>query len=232
MGCWIGWLGLAGLGCVGALGGFARAAGEGPEAGGAARGLVVTEIDQAEVVNRRPRFHTLAPLTAREGRPYRYGFKAEDPAGDEVTYSLVQAPEGASLRGRTLTWVPGPAQAGRPQEFTLRAADAHGLVSEQHWQVLPGSRSAPRFLGKAPAHWPREGGYVYHVRMGSGPGRGRLRLALEKAPAGAALKGSGRHWRVTWDPPGGRPAAPELFILRAIDGTGAVALQVWTVGGP
>jgi len=51
-------------------------------------------------------------------------------------------------------------------------------------------------------------------------------------PAGATLKGAGRHWRVAWDPPGGRPETRELFILRATDGTGAVALQAWTVGGP
>jgi hypothetical protein len=85
----------------------------------------------------RPRFISLAPHLAREGEPYRYGFEALDPDGDEVRFSLVRAPEGAALEGGVLKWTPEHAQVGHRQRFTLRAADGHGGVGEQTWTVIP-----------------------------------------------------------------------------------------------
>jgi hypothetical protein len=126
---------------LGTLAGLALGcAGSDPEAT-AAKGptaaLVVTEIDQAAVLNRPPRFLSLAPLEAQAGHPYTYEIDAWDPDGDEVEFSLVEAPPGASLEGHLLTWVPRAAQAGHLQGFTLRALDERGGSRLQTWQVVP-----------------------------------------------------------------------------------------------
>ena len=127
------------LGCAGAAP---------PEPGCGTRVRIVTEIEPAEVVNRRPRFISVAPRQAREGEPYRYSAAALDPEGDAVRFTLVRAPEGSSLEGGLLRWQPNHAQAGHRQRFTLRAVDAHGAARDQSWSVLPvpedpGPRPAP-----------------------------------------------------------------------------------------
>jgi len=122
------------LGCAGE---------DGPVHPGGPR-VVVTEIAPAQRINRAPRFLSQAPPVAREGEPYRYGVSALDPDGDEVRFRLVRAPEGATLDGAELNWVPQAAQAGRPQRFTLRAADGRGGVEEQSWTVVPGREEGGR----------------------------------------------------------------------------------------
>ena len=135
----LGSLAVLGVGCAGAMPGSGGS--PGPVRTKASRALVITEIAQAEVVNRPPSFLSLAPLEAQEGSPYTYDLKVLDPDGDAVRFTLVEAPEGVTLEGRHLTWVPRPAQVGRRQTFTLRAVDERGAVRDQIWQVVPRGRS-------------------------------------------------------------------------------------------
>ena len=128
------------LGCAGA-----EDPGQAGEAEPAGRRLI-REIEPAKVVNRPPRFISLAPRMAREGEPYRYGIAAADPEGDAVRLTLVRAPEGAALEGSLLKWQPRHSQVGRAQRFTLRAVDEHGAAREQSWSVMPraGARHGAR----------------------------------------------------------------------------------------
>jgi hypothetical protein len=109
----------------------------GQDRGEIPRPRLVTEIAPGQVANRPPRFLSLAPLTAREGETYRYGVDAMDPDGDEVSYRLVRAPEGAILEGHVLKWTPGHGQVGHRQRFTLKAMDEHGAVQTQSWSLIP-----------------------------------------------------------------------------------------------
>jgi len=134
MGCPVSLAGRNGAAVLAALAlGCAGAGGADPDCAA----VVISEIQPQERINRPPRFLSLAPRMAREGRPYRYGVAAMDPDGDEVHLTLLRAPEGAALEGGILTWTPEPGQAGRPQRFTLRAADEHGGAREQTWTVIP-----------------------------------------------------------------------------------------------
>ena len=148
---WRGWVislvGLTVLGCGGAV--QERTEGSKPARRPLSRALVVTEIDQAEVVNRKPSFLSVAPLKAREGRVYTYDISTVDPDGDEVRYTLVAAPEGAVLEGHALKWVPRPAQAGHHQGFTLRAVDEWGASQDQTWEVTPTEASKAPEDGQA-----------------------------------------------------------------------------------
>lgn len=109
-----------------------------PGGSGARPARVVTEVAPARVINRPPRFLSVAPRIAREGSPYLYDLAASDPDGDEVAFSLLRAPDGAVLEGEVLKWTPNHTQAGRRQRFTLRAVDEHGAARLQHWSVIPG----------------------------------------------------------------------------------------------
>jgi hypothetical protein len=131
----MGSLTMLGVGCGGAAPGPADLPSSGPTK--ASRALVITEIDQAEAVNRPPRFLTMAPLEAWAGSTYLYDFGVLDPDGDEVSLVLVEAPEGVTLEGMHLAWVPRPEQVGRRQTFTLRAVDERGAARDQVWQVVP-----------------------------------------------------------------------------------------------
>lgn len=98
---------------------------------------LVSEVEPSRMINRPPRFISIAPRMAREGEPYAYGMAAKDPDGDALAFTLLKAPEGAVLEGEVLKWTPTHAQAGRRQQFVLRAMDEHGAVRLQHWSVIP-----------------------------------------------------------------------------------------------
>ena len=129
-------LAVLGLGCIGAGNPGAELEGAQP-AVPPAPASVVAEIEPAKVANHPPRFISVAPFHAREGEPYAYRFSALDPDGDELRYVLVRAPEGAALAGEVLEWTPRHGQAGRTQQFTLRAVDEHGAAQDQTWSVIP-----------------------------------------------------------------------------------------------
>ena len=134
---WTTWLEGAALGAV-LLAGAGREV-QGTEGPGPAR--LVKELPPVRMT---PRFVSLAPAMAREGRPYRYAIRALDPDGEPLTFTLVRAPEGAQLEGRVLVWVPARAQTRRRQQFLLRAVDEHGAARDQAWTVL--ARPRPRTL--------------------------------------------------------------------------------------
>jgi len=125
------------LGCAG-IGDPDRAvSATGQDQGPIPRPRLVTEIAPGQVANRPPRFLSLAPLTAREGETYHYGVDTMDPDGEEVSYRLVRAPEGAILEGHVLKWTPEHGQVGHRQRFTLKAMDEHGAVRTQSWSLIP-----------------------------------------------------------------------------------------------
>lgn len=227
------WLTRAGHGCPLALGLACLGLDSGPPPE-VPRRRVVTEIDQAEVVNRPPRFLSIAPRMAREGRPYNYGIAAYDPDGDEVRYRLVQAPEGAKLVGKALKWVPKPNQVGHPQQFTLRATDEHGAVRDQVWRVTPRSSGAPEFRSHPPLRWSGAGAYSYPIRLALPAGDPQqVTVTLAQGPEGTRLTGSGLHWTLTWQP---LPTHGKTFELRfslnaahAAHAAGAATTQTWRV---
>ena len=79
-----------------------------PEAGGRDGSLTVTG-------NLAPTFTAeLSDTTIAEGQMLTFDYDAEDPEGADVTYSIVQGPEGATIDADTgvLTWTPSFTDAG------------------------------------------------------------------------------------------------------------------------
>lgn len=81
-----------------------------------------------------PQFLSSPPSSAVEGVAYTYQITMLD---STVTLSLATAPEGARLDGFTLSWVPTPAQARVPHDFSLIATASSGRRGIQSWRVVP-----------------------------------------------------------------------------------------------
>jgi RHS repeat-associated protein len=90
--------------------------------------IVVGEI----VGNQPPSILSTPPFTAKAGREYRYPVQAEDPNGDTLDYSLIQAPSGMTIAADgTIAWTPSAAGS---QAVRVRVADAQSYV-EQSWSI-------------------------------------------------------------------------------------------------
>jgi RHS repeat-associated protein len=84
-------------------------------------------------INRAPRISTVAPLTGKVGRAYRYDLAANDPDGDLLAYSLAESPAGMTIDAQTgrIDWMP---DAIGSHAVRVRVSD--GLLwTEQSWTL-------------------------------------------------------------------------------------------------
>ena len=84
-------------------------------------------------INRAPRISTVAPLTGKVGRAYRYDLGAGDPDGDLLAYSLTESPAGMTIDAQTgrIDWAP---DAIGSHAVRVRVSD--GLLwTEQSWTL-------------------------------------------------------------------------------------------------
>ncbi len=79
-------------------------------------------------------------LTAIGGETYNYDVKAVDPDGDTLTYSLIEAPQGATIEPDTgeITWFPSGEDLGE-HTVTVQVKDGRGGVDQQTYILsVPG----------------------------------------------------------------------------------------------
>lgn len=91
--------------------------------------------------NRIPQYLSNPVTTATVGEGYVYGVRAEDPNGNAITYTLVQAPSGMAMNPSTHVIVWTPTQAGT-YPVTISAADYTNQPAFQNFSITVGpSRS-------------------------------------------------------------------------------------------
>lgn len=101
--------------------------------------------------NRAPQFTSAPGTQATVNAPYAYPAAASDPdAGDTLTFSLVNAPQGMGVHPTSglVSWLPTVLQTG-PQSVRLRVTDAGGLFAEQTFTVTVGAAPTPLTLAAA-----------------------------------------------------------------------------------
>src|ERR1700682_5090914 len=81
-----------------------------------------------------PVFTSTPGTQALEGSPYSYQLAV---SGNAVTFSLSNAPIGATLSGNTISWTPTAQQSRVPNSFTVTAAASGGASATQSWTVTP-----------------------------------------------------------------------------------------------
>ncbi len=92
--------------------------------------------------NRLPVITSTPVTTGRTGEAYAYALTATDPDGDNVAFSLVEAPDGMSLSGNEISWTPENVGS---YTVTVRANDGFGGVVDQTFEVVvePGGNRPP-----------------------------------------------------------------------------------------
>ena len=83
------------------------------------------------------RFSSSPPINATEGQSYSYSVELDVSPGDSVQLSLSQAPDGASLNGKVLSWTPSVGQSRIGNSFSVVALSASGSSAVQSWIVFP-----------------------------------------------------------------------------------------------
>ena len=74
--------------------------------------------------------------TAGEGQTYSYTMGVTGAGQNTVTFHLDAGPDGASISGSTLTWVPSSAQSRTANQFSVTAT-AGTATDQQRWSVTP-----------------------------------------------------------------------------------------------
>lgn len=131
-------------------------------------------------------------------RVYLYPVVAEDPDGDEITYRLLDAPEGMSINPETgaITWETDEANLGN-FPVTIEVEDEFGATDRQSYELVV-TNDAPVFVGQ-----PNSIAYVDELYSDSltafDPNPADpLTYSLLEAPAGMALEPA--TGRLQWQP--------------------------------
>lgn len=82
-----------------------------------------------------PVFTSMPVTQAVEGSPYSYQLAASGTAA--ATFSLTNAPTGATLSGNTISWTPTAEQSRVSNSFTVTATAAGGASATQSWTTTP-----------------------------------------------------------------------------------------------
>lgn len=172
-----------------------------------------------------------APRNAVEHQAYRHTVTATSAhLGDEVTFELSSAPDGAAINPRTgeILWMPRWGQVGR-FSFVAVARSLNGIAAQQSWTVDVTASTEPN-LPPVVESTPVTAAtvdqfYRYDVRA-TDPENQRIRYVLEGAPTGMRI--DERTGTILWQPDTA-PATPVAVKVVAIDERNARGEQPFTI---
>jgi len=180
-------------------------------------------------VNDAPVITSTAVTTANEEFDYGYEVTATDIDGDELTFSLDEAPLGMVIDPSTgwLYWFPDNASTFMSNPVTVRVTDAGGASGTQTFAITVANENDPPAIISSPPNR-AFAGYAYeHTVVAEDPDPlDSVLYSFTMAPAGASIDPvSGV---VSW-----LPAANEIgrqtFVVFATDVGGLVGRQTFTV---
>ncbi len=167
-----------------------------------------------EDINNRPIFTAVLPDTVLVmGRTFRYRFQAEDPEGDPLTYTLIEAPTGATIDPQSGQFVFTPQEIG---QYTVVVAVSDGTFTIEtpriHLEVIPAQTGVQVYL-------PTSGGAIQIVYDVPDPERVRLAiydlLGRRVRQLVDDVPGTGRH-KILWNgrSDAGIEVASGLYFVR------------------
>lgn len=179
--------------------------------------------------NTAPSISSTAPVgPAGVGLPYQYNVDAVDVDNDTLTWSLTDAPNGATIDATTgvINWTPTSGQLGS-QDFVVNVDDGRGLNDQQTFSVnveIDPANTDPEILSTPPPEAYLANTYLYRIRATDLNGD-PLTFALDASPSGMTLDADGL---ISWTP---TPAQVGGSLVRILvdDGRGGSATQEYSV---
>ncbi|MCK4658684.1 MAG: tandem-95 repeat protein [Phycisphaerae bacterium] len=179
--------------------------------------------------NHSPEITSTPTFTATVGEEYLYQVTTFDEDGDQLSFSLDQAPSGASIDETTglLSWTPVEGQVGVHQ-FIVRAADPFGGWATQTWTVAVsapgGTNHAPEIVSTPVFVAQVDTPYVYDVEA-TDPDGDELTYTLLAFRPGMTIDSNGV---IEWLP-GEDDLGTHWIEVEARDSYGAWAKQRYTL---
>lgn len=178
--------------------------------------------------NNSPEINSTPPTSVNSGETYQYQVTASDADGDDISYSLFQAPAGMSINETTglLTWLTAQTDVGA-HDVEVRAADPEGLFGSQSYQLtvldsMPNRSPAITSTHGVIAVTGQE--YQYSVQA-IDPDGDALSYQLASAPTGMVISADGV---ITWTPTTAQLGL-QTATVRVEDGRGGFAEQTFTL---
>jgi len=173
--------------------------------------------------NQPPEITSQAVTTAKAENNYFYNVDATDPNGDELLYTLVNAPAGMTINplNGEINWL--PATEGTAQVI-VSVDDRRGGVDQQSFSItIAPANSAPSITSSPITESVVDSSYVYNV-IATDPDGDTLVYRLLDAPAG--LRINAQTGQITWQP---FNAGISFVSVQVADPRGLTDIQNFTV---
>jgi len=186
------------------------------------------EIDTG-AINSLPTISSTAPTSAQLGLTYQYLVKASDPDGDQLTYSLDNAPAGMSIGSTTglIAWAPASNELGDNQ-VQVRVTDSQGGYMVQPFTVTVSAiakNSPPVITSSAPLA-ATVGRWYEYVLAGNDTDNDSLVWSLDQAPVGMSIDALAGV--ILWQPTADEIGSKDVTV-RLADAAGLSVVQSFAV---
>ena len=179
------------------------------------------------IENVSPEIYTDPQTQATADQVYVYDANAFDANGDDLTFDLVDAPDGMIIDAHmgAAAWIPGAGQLGI-HDVVLRVQDGNGGQDLQSWQITVEAPNTPPVIVSRPSlQAVVDLPYQYQIQARD-PESHAITYAVAKGPDGLTVDAD--TGLVTWTAPMDQLGTHEI-ILSATDAHGAETLQAYNL---
>ncbi|MBM3327297.1 MAG: tandem-95 repeat protein, partial [Calditrichaeota bacterium] len=162
-----------------------------------------TAVITVENVNRAPELAQIGNREVNEGAVLEFDLSADDPDGDQLSYSAENLPDGAFLNINRFAWTPNYSQSGEYQ-MTFRVTDngSPNLSDEEVVIITVANVNRPPVLAGIGNKEVDEGSVLEFDLSANDPDGDAVTYSAFNLPEGAILEAGRFHWQPTYDQAG------------------------------
>ncbi|MGC9363767.1 MAG: putative Ig domain-containing protein [Fidelibacterota bacterium] len=186
---------------------------------------IVSHTFTVTVINRNPVFTPQADTTVTQYELLTIDLDTDDEGDPQVTYEILEAPEGAEISPNDgiFSWTPANAQVGT-HAIRISGTDNHGGASTFDFSVTV-LNSIPVISSSPPLTATEDANYYYDVQCNE-EGDGDVSYSLTTAPDWLSIDADAG---ILQGVPGNPEVGAHLVTVRVNDGNGGFTTQSWTI---
>ena len=143
--------------------------------------------------NQPPVIASIEDKTVLEGSELKVSLSATDPDGNNLIYTLTDAPQGVTLNDSVLTWFPGYDTSG-DYDVSVSVADDNGAMATASFRVVVNDVNRPPIIGLISDVSVTSGETVEVTISTIDPDGNSVSLSVSDLPPGATLQDSMFSW--------------------------------------